>query len=181
MKLAFITGFAFSDYDNAAALLVNGIKENGQTSLIPFMAKEMLSVWPEEFKSAILVPVPSSRANAKRRGFSHTTLLARALVRGLPNSRVRELLVSAKPRRDQVGLSTSERKSNMTGAFKVQLAGLASAIGPIVLIDDVLSSGASLTQAELALRERGLKVSSFCVFARSGAKKQINTGQMSQG
>jgi ComF family protein len=165
-----VRGFSITEYDSEAALMVNAIKEKGLTSLIPTLADLIVESLPESFGPAVFVPVPSSKMNTKKRGFSHTTLLAKALARKVDGSSYRELLVSAKPRFDQVGLTGQERVSNMAGAFRADLRGFGPRGRQIVLIDDVLTSGASLSEAIRCLEASGQRPAGFCVFARAGAR-----------
>jgi ComF family protein len=171
IDLSGVIGFAISDYSTEAASIINNLKEKGITSLTPSIATFAKQFWPEEFKDAILVPIPSSPSNSKKRGFSHTSLIAKALVRQLPGLRTRELLRSKNKRRDQVGLSPGQRVENMQGAFRADLRGFHPNGRPLVLVDDVLTSGATMTEAITCLRASGLEVASFFVFARAGELK----------
>lgn len=170
LEVSGVTGFCISEYTQDASLIVNAIKEKGLTGLIPSVVDLLVGHWPNELQEPLLVPLPSSPANNKKRGFSHTAMMARALSRKLPSATYRELIRSAGPRQDQVGLATSERARNMEGAFKVELRGFRPAQSPLVLVDDVLTSGASMASAIQAMRASGLNVAGFCVFARVGAK-----------
>jgi ComF family protein len=171
IELSEVSGFAISDYSTEAASIINNLKEKGVTSLTPAIAAFAQAFWPEELNDAILVPVPSSLSNSKKRGFSHTSLIAKALVRQLPGLRTRELLKSKNKRRDQVGLSPGQRVENMQGAFRADLRGFHPNGRPLMLIDDVLTSGATMTEAITCLRGSGLEVASFFVFARAGELK----------
>jgi ComF family protein len=170
LSLAGVTGFAVSDYTSEAALLVNNLKEKGVTSLTPSLAKLVARHWPTELDNAILIPVPSSRANSKKRGFSHTVLLSKALAREIPKGSCREILKSAKPRVDQVGLSPTARVQNMREAFRADLRGFDPRGRPLVLLDDVLTSGATMAEAIACLESAGLEIASFLVFARAGGR-----------
>lgn len=164
-----VTGFSICDYTTDSALIVNNFKEKGITSLSPYLAKLALEYWPVDLNNAILIPVPSSLANTKKRGFSHTTLLSKDIARKIPAGNYRELIYSAKVRVDQVGLNPAERVSNMRGAFRADLRGFDSKGRPLVLVDDVLTSGASMGEAIDCLKAAGLQIDSFLVFARAGA------------
>lgn len=170
IEISGVTGFGISEYTAHAALLVNAIKEKGLTSLIPPVADLVVQHWPNNLMKAVLVPLPSSPANSKKRGFSHTALMARALTKRLPRATQRDLLRSARSRQDQVGLDAHERSQNLEGAFKADLRGFMAVTSTIVLIDDVLTSGASMSAAIQTLRAAGLNVAGFCVVARAGVK-----------
>ena len=168
IHLSGINGFTISDYSPEASSVINNLKERGVTSLTPFMANLAKQFWPEELQNAILAPVPSSLSNSKKRGFSHTSLISKALVRTMPALRTRELLRSTSKRLDQVGLNPRQRVENLQGAFRAELRGFRDEGRPIVLVDDVLTSGATMSEAITCLRASGLEVASFFVFARAG-------------
>jgi predicted amidophosphoribosyltransferase len=136
--------------------------------LIPYLADLIVPHWPGELLKPILVPIPSSPANTKKRGFSHTSIMARALARRVAGASSRELLKSARVRLDQVGLSPSDRVKNLEGAFRADLRGFQDRVRPVVLVDDVLTSGASVAEAIACLRASGVEVAGFFVFARAG-------------
>lgn len=164
------SGFAFTSYNSLAADIVNAIKESGQTSLIGPVASLMAKSWPKELVDVVLVPVPSSPANYKRRGYQHTLKLANALEKRIPGVTTRALLSSARERGDQVNLSPVERKSNLENAFSVDLRGFRDAGALLVLVDDVITTGATINAASSALEAAGLSVTGFCVFAETRAK-----------
>jgi ComF family protein len=165
-----ISGFSFCTYESDSALIVNAIKEMGQTSLIGPIASLMARLWPEALSSPILVPIPSSPANYRRRGYQHTHKLASALEKRLPGSRVVPLLRSSRDRADQSALNPQERIANLNGAFSADLRGFQGTDAPIVLIDDVITTGASIAAGVRALKEVGLGPISFCVFAETKPK-----------
>ena len=111
----------------------------------------------------LLVPVPSARRAVRERGFDAGLALARAAARRLPGARAGPLLVPARRVADQSGLGAAERQENLAGAFRVRggLRGPSRQVpagSVVVLVDDVVTSGASLTEATRALRARGVDV-----------------------
>ena len=164
-----VTGFAITKYTDESARIINAVKESGITSLVPFMAREMFANWPSTVESPVLVPLPSSPSNARARGYSQTMLIAKQLARALPGAKVSALLKSSRARQDQVGLSAQQRKINLTKAFAADLRGFPGEYGPIFLVDDVCTTGATLTEAISTLREAGLAVAGFVVFAKAGS------------
>ena len=116
------------------------------------------------------MPIPSSPANYKRRGYQHTLKLANALEKRIPGGTSRSLLRSTGDRLDQSKLLSAERRSNLEGAFEVDLRGFVDKGKLVVLIDDVVTTGATIAAACSALAEAGLSSVTFCVIAETRAK-----------
>jgi predicted amidophosphoribosyltransferase len=105
----------------------------------------------------LLVPVPSSAAAVQRRGRDHVRELA-----GCAAGELRAAGVPARPlpvlrrgrgTRDSAGLDAGERRRNLAGRFRLHLPrGGGLPAGTLVLVDDVVTSGATLTEAARALR-----------------------------
>lgn len=107
----------------------------------------------------LLVPVPSSPAACRRRGFDHALLLARAAARKLPaGSTAAPLLMRVRRTRDQAGLGAGERTANLAGAVAVHPgAGRRVAGRRVVVVDDLMTTGATLAEAIRALRAAGIE------------------------
>lgn len=105
----------------------------------------------------ILVPVPSARWAVRRRGHDpvrRMALVAAGRLRraGVP-ARVAAVLRQRRPVVDQAGLDARRRRENLAGALEVRAGGAELlAGGRIVLVDDLITTGASLAEAARALR-----------------------------
>jgi predicted amidophosphoribosyltransferase len=100
-------------------------------------------------RPVLLVPVPSSRAALRTRGRDHVRELTRSAVgeltaAGFPVA-VAPLLRRRGRVRDSAGLSAAQRRANLAGSFA--LAGSPPSGALLVLVDDVVTSGATLTEA----------------------------------
>jgi len=145
-------------------------KEN-RNRIAQYWMASALSVALEKFESdnpalsisrSLLVPIPSSKSAIRRRGESFLHPILDKLVELQMNKngvrwRWKELLIHHKMVRDQSELSYTARQSNMAGAFRLRSDDLVME-RPILLIDDVLTTGATLYSAFWALRERNLTV-----------------------
>jgi predicted amidophosphoribosyltransferase len=107
----------------------------------------------------LLVPVPSAPAVVRQRGHDHARRLARSAARalergGLP-ARAVPLLRPARVVADQAGLDARARAANLSGALTtpVDLRGAS-----VVVVDDVVTTGATLTEATRSLRRAGARV-----------------------
>ncbi|WP_327087354.1 phosphoribosyltransferase family protein [Nonomuraea sp. NBC_01738] len=136
-------------------------KERGLTALAPplgeALAYTVATALPHEHHRALLVPVPSSARARRGRGHDHVTGLATLAVRRLgAGARVCGGLAHARRVADQAGLSATERAANLAGSLRVTKALRGRPVPPVVLVDDILTTGATLAEAARALREGGI-------------------------
>jgi len=105
-------------------------------------------------QNATLVPIPLHRTRLLRRGYDQAALLTRMLAHatGLPLRAT--LLRRVRATRRQVGLTEAERTENVHRAFAVTGP---LPRGPVVLVDDVLTTGATARAASATLREAGAR------------------------
>jgi len=105
----------------------------------------------------LLVPIPSAARAVRQRGFDSTTAMARTAARRLPGdhpTRVVRALAQRSGVQDQAGLGARARQQNLAGAFRVRRRPIA----PVVLVDDLVTRGSSLTEAARTLRAAGVVV-----------------------
>ena len=95
--------------------------------------------------------VPGKPADMRRRGFDHAELLATELSTGL-GLPCRGLLDRRRIPLDQAALSASERRANLAGAFQADLSPR-----EVVLVDDVMTTGATAEACARALRAAGAR------------------------
>lgn len=139
-------------YEAEVRRMVLAFKEEGRTDLARPLGYA-LGAAVERARGdddAVVVPVPTSRESYRERGFDPLRLLVRRS--GIPHER---LLVAARATRAQKALGLEERAHNLRGALAARrpLAGRA-----VVLVDDVLTTGATLDEAARAVREAGGRV-----------------------
>lgn len=105
-------------------------------------------------KTAVLVPVPLSRQRLRERGYNQAELLAHSLRRHGGSRVAPHVLIRSRDTAPQVGQERAARLANVQGAFAVRDA---SSIRDrdIVLIDDVMTTGATLIACAKALRKAG--------------------------
>lgn len=99
--------------------------------------------------------VPARRRDLRTRGFDHAEVLARALAErvGLPTV---ALLERRGSQRDQSGLGREERSRNLHGAFRARETLLRPQPQRVLLVDDLLTTGATATACASALRATGV-------------------------
>ncbi|MFE1665848.1 ComF family protein [Microbacterium sp. P02] len=148
------SGLAF---EGVAARVVRALKEDGRTALARDLAPALLGAVvaglddhaAEAARGVTLVPLPTSRAAFRRRGYRVVELVAhRAGVH------VEPLLHGVRGTADQRGLGRDERRRNVAGSLSAP-----PSVGlRVMILDDVVTTGATLAEAERALRHAGADV-----------------------
>lgn len=145
---------AAADYAGPARAALLAHKERGRLGLVRPLGHALgLAVTGLGLpRPVLLVPVPSSPATVRARGQDHAHRLAVAAARQVPGATARPLLVGARAVADQSGLTAAGRVANLHGALRARrrLDGL-----PLVVVDDVVTTGATLAEAAQALRAAG--------------------------
>lgn len=116
----------------------------------------------------VILPMPLDSRRLAERGFNQSLELARRLTPDRPGRVDARLLLRLRPTAPQVALSHAERHANVRGAFGVEPLRFAELLGArALLVDDVMTSGASLHAAAAALRAAGAARVDAVVFART--------------
>ena len=104
----------------------------------------------------VLVPVPLARWRLLTRRFNQSQILAREVAWQTGKPAAPFSLVRVRTTKSQIGLSRTERRRNVAGAFAVPQAQLASIAGKaVLLIDDVITTGATASSAAKTLKKAG--------------------------
>lgn len=167
--------WAAGDYVGVLRGAVLAYKERGRRDLAPVLGTALgravgRAVGAAGRRSAVwLVPVPSRRPVARARGGDHIRRLARVAVDHLGRHGVRAgvcraVRVVGRPR-DSAGLGARDRAANLAGVFAVAARRAPPAGVLLILVDDVVTTGATLSEAARTLARAGLPVAGAAVVA----------------
>lgn len=167
---AFTSALAAVDYTHPWDGLVGRFKFHAALDLARPLARRMLqaqrnAAWPVP---DLLLPVPLSRARLRERGYNQAWELARRLGRELSCPVDPALLLRVRNTLHQLALPPGERTGNVRGAFAVEPLRRAELAGRrVTLVDDVMTSGATLAEASRVLLQAGATEVHVWVLART--------------
>lgn len=174
-----VTGFRGSALTPELAQLLSAIKDQQRLALVEQLAPRFVSAVDAWLTtgSAILVPMPTSAASWRQRGFNLPQLLARKMSRESRHLiEVADCLHFARTVGDQRRLSATDRSSNLRDSMAARPAVVEALVErfraagqepQILLIDDVITTGATMAEANRALAAGGIHIDGFLVFAET--------------
>src|SRR4051794_2189819 len=136
------------------------VKEHGHADLIAPLAVALRSgidrllAWGVIDTPLTVVPAPTRRSSARRRGGDPVTRIARAATSGLDAVRVVQALRLRGLVRDSVGLSRADRQRNIAGRVKI----IKPVSGDVLVVDDIVTTGATASESVRVLHVAGAYV-----------------------
>lgn len=159
--------FSLGRYAGTRRAAIVAMKEHGRTDLVGPLAVAVgeglarLVAWGIVEVPLTLVPAPTRAASSRRRGGDPVTALARAAA--LPGATVVPALRMRAFTRDSVGLSASARQRNIAGRVRVR----SDVRGEVVLVDDVVTTGATGCESVRVLHTAGAQVAAMLAVAHA--------------
>lgn len=156
--------FSLGRYAGPRRRAILALKERGRTDLVAPLADALrdavahLTAWGMVESGVPLVPAPTRRIAARRRGGDPVTRMARAA-----SGDVVVALRSKALTRDSVGLSVSDRQRNVADRIKL----VRPVRGVVVLVDDIITTGATATESVRVLQTAGARVAAVLTLAHA--------------
>ena len=170
-----------ADYNPQSAKIILSAKENSNKFCIDLLASAIarsiafalpISIWVQQIT---ITTVPSSPAAIRRRGRDHVSELADQVVKLLAKENILAtyipILYLAKNIRDQSKLNSSQRAQNLSGAFSIKNCEIPK--GDLYLIDDLVTSGASIQEGVRALANAKISITAVITACAVGRNSLI--------
>ena len=148
------------EYDCPVRFAVQSLKYGRKTWLSDILGSFL--PYDEHLCAELIIPVPLHPSRLRTRGFNQSELLANALARrtGIPVEN--GLLIRTVNTEPQARLSGNERRKNLNGAF---VCTGKTAAQTVLLVDDVITTGSTLSACAYALKKHGIKTVYACTVA----------------
>jgi predicted amidophosphoribosyltransferase len=162
-------------YTGARREAIVAVKEHGRADLIAPLAialragLERLLTWGVVATPLTIVPAPTRRSAARRRGGDPVTRMARAATAGLHDVRDVDVIQALRLRalvRDSVGLSSADRQRNIAGRVKISKHCELLA-NDVLVVDDIVTTGATASESVRVLRIAGAHVAGVLAIANA--------------
>ena len=159
----FARAAAYGSYESGLRELIHLLKYNGvrpAANVLGRMLSEAIATLEPDFAadSIAVVPVPLHRTKLRQRGFNQAELIARAAMRIRGRAGRLHLhagaLVRTRDTASQIGLTSHQRRENLRGAFRVAQPDAVKA-REILLVDDVFTTGSTVSECARVLRRAG--------------------------
>jgi ComF family protein len=156
----FVRAMAYGSYDGGLRELIHLLKYGRVRpagGVLGRMLAEVIQGFGSEFRSAVVIPVPLHSSKLRQRGFNQAEEIARAALKNLNRSELKlkaGVLERRRATASQTGLTDHQRQENMRGAFVVASTEHI-ADKDVLLVDDVFTTGATVSECARVLRRAG--------------------------
>lgn len=152
--------FYIADFDSPlVAKIVKTCKYQGVRELARFMGQKIAQEFGPELTQAgvAILPVPLHQARLRSRGFNQAELIASEIVHGVEGMQIVNPIKRKQGGRAQAKLSRAERLVNLEEAFCLAEAGSELDYGLAIVVDDVVTTGATMNEIAKILKKAGVK------------------------
>jgi ComF family protein len=144
-------------YDERVAALVHALKYRERPALARALGAVLANALPGGARWDLILAVPLHSARRRERGYNQAGLLADALAERIGTPRLEGALARVRPTQPQARLGPGARRANLAGAFVVRRPGWIAG-RRVLIVDDVLTTGATLEACAASLAAAGARV-----------------------
>ena len=155
-----------------ASSIVHALKYEGWAAVASEIAERMSRLaWPRDVvdERVALVPIPLASARKRQRGYNQSALIAHGIARRWRLPVWEDVVVRSRETSSQTRLTPEQRLDNVAGSFRIHRRpdGLTGA--HLIVVDDVVTTAATLNTCATALYEAGARIISYVTFGRAHA------------
>jgi ComF family protein len=176
--------YSYGSYEGTLRELVHLFKYSGVRPLARTFGKLLAQALPRETTFDVIIPMPIHWLKKWQRGFNQSELLAREIGKKW-NVPVQNVIRRKKATRPQAGLTNAKRRANMQGAF--QIAGGKATRGKplagmrVLLVDDVVTTGATASACARVLKRAGAAHVALLALARTDRRQAVELSYTAGG
>jgi ComF family protein len=161
----FDTVYTFGAYEDTLRELIHLFKYQGVRPAVDPLGRLVARAIPPEQRFDVIVPMPLHWRKRWSRGYNQSELLAKFIARrrGVPMAKIVRRVKETAP---QAGLSNSKRRLNVRGAFALKTGADVKGLR-VLLIDDVLTTGATASACAKVLKRAGARHVAVAAVART--------------
>ena len=156
-----------------ASSIVHALKYGGWSAVATQIAERMSHLsWPRDVmeERAALVPIPLASARKRERGYNQSALIAAGLSERWRIPVWENVVVRRRETRSQTQLTPEQRLGNVAGSFQICERNPDALRGAhVVIVDDVVTTGATLNECAKMLYDAGARIISYVTFGRAHA------------
>ena len=155
-----------------ASNIVHALKYDGWSAVAGEVAERMSRLsWPRDVveERKALVPVPLASARKRQRGYNQSALIARVLGKRWQVPVWENVVRRTRETSTQTRLTPEERRANVAGSFCVAGEARELADAHVVIVDDVVTTAATLNSCAKVLYDSGARIISYVTFGRAHA------------
>jgi predicted amidophosphoribosyltransferase len=163
--------FALGRYAGARRRAIIGVKDRGRADLLTPLSRSLalglhrLLLWGLLDVPFTIVPAPTRGWSARRRGGDPVTRIVTLATTGHPDITVVRALRLTPWARDSAGLNSAARERNIAGRVKLTRRHRLPASGELLLVDDIVTTGATARESVRVLQAAGARVSAVLALA----------------
>jgi ComF family protein len=154
-----------------AAGIVHALKYEGWSAVAEEIAGRMSRLaWPLDVleERTALIPIPLASARKRQRGYNQSALIARNLATRWRIPVWEDLVTRSRETSSQTKLTPEQRLENVAGSFCIDRRGFEKLRGAhLVIVDDVVTTAATLNACATTLYESGARIISYVTFGRA--------------
>jgi len=168
--------YSYGSYEGTLRKLVHLFKYTGVRPLARPFGELLARALPRDQRFDLIVPMPLHWFKRWQRGFNQADLLAQEIGRKWQVP-VRNVVRRRKATSSQAGLSNAKRRANVQGAFRVARGQTLNGLR-VLLVDDVLTTGATASACARALKRAGAAHVSLLALARTDRRTAIDQREL---